>query len=38
MGLNIANHIQGDLNFNLFVVNRHEVHSINTHTLLNAGW
>jgi len=23
--------------FNLFVYNRHEVHSMNTHTLQNAG-
>jgi len=25
-------------NFNLFVVSRHEVHGVNTHTLHNAGW
>jgi len=24
--------------FNLFVYSRHEVHSMNTHTLQNAGW
>jgi len=24
--------------FNLFVYSRHEVHSMNTHTLQNADW